>query len=89
MRELQIKVNEQDWERLQDVAARLGCTAEEYVERTLRNLLVQVLPPSEEWQQRFDALLQQIRQHTAQFSPEEIEAEITAAWEEYRKECGS
>jgi len=89
MRELLVKIEEQDWERLQQVAASVNCSVEEFISRTLHHLLQRVSLPSQEWQQRFDALLQRIHQHTAQFTPEEIEADITIAWEEYRKECGS
>lgn len=55
----------------------------------LHHLLQRVAPPDEEWQKRFDNLLQQTRQHTAAFTTEEIESDITAAWEEYRRECES
>jgi phosphoglycerate-specific signal transduction histidine kinase len=89
MRQLLVSVEEQDWERLQQVAQRANCTAEELIARILRHLLQRVNPPTQEWQQRFDTLLQQVHRHTAQFSPEEIEADITDAWREYRSECGS
>lgn len=88
MQVLHITVGDQDWERLQQVAARLNCSVEEFVARMLHHLLQRVAPPDEEWQKRFDNLLQQTRQHTAAFTTEEIESDITAAWEEYRRECG-
>jgi hypothetical protein len=44
-------------------------------------------PPSPEWRARFDAALAAIRaQVPADLTPEEIEAEINAAWEEVRQE---
>ena len=89
MRQLLVSVEEQDWERLQQVAQRANCTVEEFLTRMLRHMLQRVNPPTQEWQQRFEALLQQVHRHTAQFSPEEVEADITDAWREYRNECES
>lgn len=65
--------------------------------RRIRRAIAQALrdappappPPSAEWQQRWDALLQQVHQRTAHIPPEEAEADITEAFEEYRRECGS
>jgi hypothetical protein len=88
VRELLVKVEEQDWERLQQAAASVNCSVEEFITRTLHHLLQRVNPPPPEWQQRFDALLERVHRHTTPFTPEEIEADITAAWEEYRRECG-
>jgi hypothetical protein len=89
MQVLRITVEDQDWERLQQAAARLNCSAEEFVSRTFHYLLQRVAPPDQEWQARFDRLLQQVHAHTSAFTPEEIEADTTAAWEEYRRECGA
>jgi hypothetical protein len=89
MQVLRITVEDQDWERLQQAAARLNCSAEEFVSRTLHHLLQRVAAPDHEWQARFDHLLQQVRARTSAFTSEEIEADITAAWEEYKKECES
>jgi predicted DNA-binding ribbon-helix-helix protein len=36
MRQLLVSVEEQDWERLQQVAQRANCTAEELIARILR-----------------------------------------------------
>ncbi|MEN3001571.1 MAG: hypothetical protein ABDI19_06980 [Armatimonadota bacterium] len=86
---LQIQLDAQEWEPLKELAARLGCTEADVARRLLRQVLMRVSPPSAEWQQRWDALLQQVHQYTARIPPEEVEADITAAFEEYRRECGS
>jgi hypothetical protein len=85
---LQVQLDEREWEPLQALAARLGCSEAELARRLLRQILAPVNPPSAEWQQRWDALLQQAHQRTAHIPPEEAEADITEAFEEYRRECG-
>lgn len=86
---LRVQLDEREWEPLQALAARLGCSEAELARRLLRQILMPVNPPSPEWQQRWDALLQQVHQRTAHIPPEEVEADITEAFEEYRRECGS
>lgn len=43
-------------------------------------------PAVNEWQRRLDRLLAQVHERTAAFSAEEIEADITAASEESRRQ---
>jgi arsenate reductase-like glutaredoxin family protein len=84
MRELLIKVEEQDWERLQYLAECRQVMPEELA----REVLSQWLQMTEEdWQKRMEQLLQAFRRVSQHLSPEEIEAEITAAYEEYRQQC--
>jgi hypothetical protein len=85
---LQVQLDDREWEPLQALAARLGCSEAELARRLLRQILMPVNPPSLEWQQRWDALLQQVHQRTAHIPPEEAEADITKAFEEYRREAG-
>jgi len=42
-------------------------------------------PAQAGWRERFEQLLTQVHSHTAQYSSEEIEAEITAAFQEVRE----
>jgi len=40
-----------------------------------------------DWQKRMEQLLQAFRSTSEHLSPEEIEAEITAAYQEYSQQC--
>ncbi len=84
MRELLVKIEEQDWERLQYLAECRQVAPEELA----REVLSQWLQMTEEdWQKRMEQLLQAFHHASQHLSPEEIEAEITAAYEEYRQQC--
>ncbi len=41
----------------------------------------------DDWQRRMEQLLQAFRRASRYQAPEDIEAEITAAYEEYRQRC--
>ncbi|MCX7686998.1 MAG: hypothetical protein N2045_03360 [Fimbriimonadales bacterium] len=98
MKELRIKISEEDWERLQRVAEQMNSSVEELVSRLLPVLLQRISPPSEDsqkrveafrdWEQRLDALLQRVHRHSSKYTPEEIEADITTTREEYRQIMG-
>lgn len=98
MKELRIRIDESDWERLQQMAGQMSCTVDELVSRLLPILLQRMSSPSEDsqkhieafrdWQQRLDALLQRVHQQSAKYTPEEREADITATSEEYKQTVG-
>ena len=94
---------EDDWRRhLDDLRerARAGVPAEQLAGKSDRDLIADYLirqgawvvpappgPPSAEWRQKFQALLDQIHSRIpADLDPEEIEREITIASEEVRQE---
>jgi len=84
MRELLVQIEEQDWERLQYLAECRQLAPEELA----REVLSQWTQMTEEdWQKRMEQLLQAFHRASQHLSPEEIEAEITAAYEEYRRQC--
>jgi hypothetical protein len=84
MRELTLTVDEQEWERLQSIAACQQVSPEELAHRVLSYWLQMT---EEDWQRRMEQLLQAFRSASEHLSPEEIEAEITAAYQEYRQQC--
>ena len=75
MRELILTVDEREWERLQSMAA---CW------KVLSHWLQMT---EDDWQKRMEQLLQAFRSASEHLAPEEIEAEITAAYQEYRQRC--
>lgn len=58
------------------------------IAQALRNVPPAPKPPSTEWRQQLETLLRSVHQHTAHVPQEDIEADVTAAFEEYRRECG-
>jgi len=84
MRELTLTVDEQEWERLQSIAACRQVSPEELAHKVLSHWLQMT---EEDWQRRMEQLLQAFRSASEHLSPEEIEAEITAAYQEYRQQC--
>lgn len=87
MPKLLIELDESEWEPLKRAAAQLNCTEAEFARRMLRQTLQHITHPTAEWQQQLDALLSRVQQQTMHHPPEEVEADITAAYEEYRREC--
>src|SRR5690242_1932920 len=66
---------------LEEFAAREGIADDPRVTPPRRTL------PDAEWSARMDALLQQVHSRIPpDVTPEELEADITTAWEEYRAE---
>ena len=68
---------------LKHLAAEEQCSVAELVRRAVDTYLAQRFPNGREWGQRFDELVARIqRRLPADLTPEEIEADITAAREE-------
>jgi hypothetical protein len=69
------------YEALAEYLVRRGMDPAERVIEPRREI------PDEEWRSSFQAVVERIRARVPKdWSPEEIEAEITAAWEEVRQE---
>lgn len=58
------------------------------IARLLRKTVPAPPPPTPEQRQQIESLLQSVHQHTVHLPPEESEADITAAFEEYQRGCG-
>lgn len=86
---IQIQLDDREWEPLREAAARLNCSEAELVRRLVQQAFAPPPVPSKEWQRQLDALLKTVHQRTKDFPAEEIEADITEAFEEYRRECES
>lgn len=84
MRELILTVDEREWERLQSMAACWQVSPEELAHKVLSHWLQMT---EDDWQKRMEQLLHAFRGASEHLSPEEIEAEITAAYQEYRQRC--
>ncbi|MCS7065870.1 MAG: hypothetical protein NZL85_06280 [Fimbriimonadales bacterium] len=84
MSTLQVRLDERAWRQLQQLAQQRHCSPDELA----RDVLLQWLQIDEQdWQARMERLIQAFRRRTQGIDPDEIEAEITAAYEEYRSEC--
>ena len=76
---------------LKHVAVEEGRSFTELVRQALQEFLerhqqkTQRLPSGNEWNCRLEQLLARVRRRTSAFSPEEIEADITAASKEARR----
>jgi predicted DNA-binding ribbon-helix-helix protein len=88
MRELVIRLDDNEWQSLQRTAEQMNCSVEDLIHRVVHEVVAQPQVSPDEWQQRFTNLVLRVYQRTAKYSSEEIEADITAAYEEYRRECG-
>ncbi len=84
MSTLTIQINDQAWRQLQQLAEIRQCSPDELVQE----VVVQWLELNEQdWQARMERLIQEFRRHTQGVDPAQIEADITAAYHEYRSEC--
>lgn len=88
MHELLIRIEEAEWQQIQEMAKRLNCSVEEVARRAISRLVLHSTPPSEDWKRQMDGVLASVHQRTAGYDPEEIEADITAAYEEHRRDAG-
>jgi ribosomal protein L29 len=84
MRELILTMDEREWEQLRSLAECRQASPEELAHRILSQWLQLT---EDDWQKRMEQLLQAFRSASEHLSPEEIEAEITAAYQEYRQQC--
>ncbi|MCS6923205.1 MAG: hypothetical protein NZM10_02385 [Fimbriimonadales bacterium] len=83
---VQIRLSEVEWQQLMRFAEQRQCPPDELA----REVLAQWLALDEQdWQARMDRIIHTFRLHTQNTPPNEIEREITAAFEEYRSECAS
>ncbi|MCS6949008.1 MAG: hypothetical protein NZ520_00955 [bacterium] len=89
MHELLIHLEENEWQRIQEIAKRLNCPVEEVARRAISRLTLYAAPASEEWKQQSDQVLASVHERMQRFDPEEIEADITAAYREHRSDAGS
>ncbi len=84
MATLKIDLSETDWQRLQSLAECRQVSPEVLAREVLSRWLQLT---EEDWQKRMEQLLQAFRRASQYQPPEDIEAEITAAYEEYRQQC--
>jgi hypothetical protein len=84
---VRVAVPDQVMQALERVAAKEGKQVEEVVQLAIHNFLATHADPDPEWRTRFEQVIAQIRRGVpAGLSPEEIEADVTAAREELRRE---
>lgn len=88
MHELLIKIDEKEWQQIQEIARRLNCSIEEVAHRAISRLVLHTTPPADEWKKQLNEVLELVHQRTASYTSEEIEADITAAYKEYRQNAG-
>ncbi|CUU36177.1 MAG: hypothetical protein K6U12_05690 [Armatimonadetes bacterium] len=84
MATLKIDLSETDWQRLRYLA-ECRQVSPEALAREIVSRWLQLT--EEDWQKRMEQLLQAFRRASQYQPPEDIEAEITAAYEEYRQRC--
>ena len=84
MATLKIDLSEAEWQLLQYLAECRQVSPESLAREVLSRWLQLT---EEDWQKRMEQLLQAFRRASQNLSPEDIEAEITAAYEEYRQRC--
>lgn len=84
METIEIRLSESDWRRLQQVAECKQMSPEALAQQVLSQWLQM---SEEDWQKRMEQLLREFRHASQHIAPEEIEAEITSAYEEYRHQC--
>jgi predicted transcriptional regulator len=92
MKRTNIYLEEEETRLLKHIAVEEQCSFTALVRRALHEFLERYqqegkrrVPRRDEWNERLDKLLARVRQRTRSFSPEEIEADITAAAKEVRR----
>lgn len=86
MATFQIQLSEAEWQQLKRIAEQRQRPPDELAREILTHWLAL---DEQDWQARMERVLQAFRQYTRSIPPDEIEREITAAFEEYRSECAS
>lgn len=91
MKRTNIYLEEDQLRLLKHIAVEEGRSFTELVRQALQEFLgrypqkTKRAPSTEEWNRRLEQLLARVRQRTSAFSPEEIEADITAAAKQSRR----
>ena len=86
MKRTNIYLEEEQLRLLKHIAVEEGLSFTELVRRALQHFLESYgHPKPDEWNRRLDSLLTRVEGRTRAYSPEEIEADETAASEEQRK----
>jgi hypothetical protein len=91
MKRTNIYLEAEETRLLKHIAVEEGCSFTVLVRRALQDFLTHYQQKTkraaspEEWNERLEKLLVRVRQRTSVFSPEEIEADITAAAKESRR----
>jgi predicted transcriptional regulator len=82
-----IKLDDEQARTLEWLAARDQRSVDELLQLAVSDYLARRGHNWSDWNRRFDAFVDQVRARVPrELSPEEIEAEITANWQEYRAE---
>ena len=82
-----IELDDEQARKLEQLAARDQRSVDELLHLAITDYLARRGRDWSEWNRRFDAFVEQVRARVPrELSPEEIEAEITANWQEYRAE---
>jgi predicted transcriptional regulator len=82
-----VEIDEEQVKELEQLAARQHRTVDELVRQAVDGYLAQQQRDWSDWNERFDAFVTRVRSRIpAHLTPEEIEADITAARAEYRAE---
>ena len=82
-----IELPEEQVQELERLAAQERRSLDEFVQLALGDYLARRKRDRSEWVRRFDDVVARIREGVPpDLTPEEIEADVTAAWEEYRAE---
>lgn len=91
MRRTNIYLDEEETRLLKHIAVEEGCSFTALVRHALQDFLARYqqkekkISTKDEWHQRVENLLARVHRRTRSFSPEEIEADITAAARESRR----
>ena len=91
MKRTNIYLAEEETRLLKHIAVEEGCSFTALVRQALQEFLKRYQQktkrgsPADEWNRRLEKLLTRVRRRTSAFSPEEIEADITAAAKESRR----
>ncbi|MDA2926082.1 ribbon-helix-helix domain-containing protein [Acidobacteria bacterium AH-259-G07] len=91
MKRTNIYLEDDQLRLLKHIAVEEGRSFTELVRRALREFLeryqqeTEPMSPTDQWNRRLEQLLARVRPRTNASSPEEIEADISAAWKEARR----
>lgn len=82
-----IDLSDEHLQELERLVAKEHRTLDELVQVAIADYVARRSRDREDWARRFDAFVQEVRSRIPpELTPEEIEAEITANWQEYRAE---